>query len=65
MKPILLSTKQVCAAVCLSESTLRIMVRIEAFPKPVDLGMYRNLWRRKDVERWAKKLHKKYGSLAR
>lgn len=61
MKPLLLTTKQVCDMLGVSASTLRRMVFLREFPAPVDLGMCRNLWRRKDVERWAKKLNKKRG----
>lgn len=61
MKPLLLTTKQVCDMLGVSASTLRCMVFLRGFPAPVDLGICKNLYRRKDVERWAKKLNKKRG----
>lgn len=59
MKPILLTTKQVCEMVGLSASFIRTLVVLDKFPKPVDLNIYKNLYRYKEVKKWAKNLKKK------
>jgi len=52
---ILLDKQETCAAVSLSQSTIRLMVLDGRFPNPVRVGS-RVLWRVKDIEEWADKL---------
>lgn len=55
-QPLLVNTKQVCKLVSLSYDSIEYLMSVGRFPKPVDCGVSRNLWKLKDIEEWVESL---------
>lgn len=54
MKPLLVNLKQLKQLLGVSEQSVERLIRSRGFPRPIDAGISRLLWKLSDVEEWVK-----------